>query len=594
VEPHETWGGNDDEGYTRGRTVLASGGMAVSEHHPLSTYLVPIRRWWPVVVSAVFLGFIVTWMTLPAPAEQQSDGAVEVDPNISYRATHVLIRNRVTPSTTNFDLVVMLARQGEVEGAVSEALGDAVSPGSVAAVTLEPDDDLGTLGVTALQPTPGQAVLLADTYAQELTAFFDRKAQSSTDEQVEAATERLTLVADRIQTLQLAIENEPEGALERRLLEAELDVLVGQYGLLQAEVQNLSTQDLAAGSTFETLQEPVPISTAAEGGAMPLEMPTASGPRFAVGAVLALILGLALVFVVDWADTRIRTREDAEDAFGLPVMAELPRRTRVEQKQAPLAALTDPSSSIAEAYRTLRLALTLAPRWQLSRKTPTNSSVTVGSAKQISDQGHPHSLVVTSGRDREGKSGVVANLAVSFAETGQRVLVVDCDFRRSTVAELLGALEGPGLRDLDQPKAGAIADLAVSTTVPGVTVVRAGTPGPAPAWFLAETFNFVAQAEEIADLVIFDTGPLLATNEASSLVPSVDAVVLVCRSGKLAVAQARRVTEQLARIGAMVAGTVFVGGEGSRHYGAYYQPIRKAVTKGAEQKPWSSGGARTP
>jgi Mrp family chromosome partitioning ATPase len=83
---------------------------------------------------------------------------------------------------------------------------------------------------------------------------------------------------------------------------------------------------------------------------------------------------------------------------------------------------------------------------------------------------------------------------------------------------------------------------------------------------------------------VIDSGPLLATNEAATLIPNVDAMLLVTKSGRLSRQQARRATEQLTRLGALVSGIVMVGAEGTRKYG-YYEPIRRAAATGEPIRP---------
>ena len=558
----------------------------MTEDHPLARYLVPVRRRWPILVGALVLGLVVAWFTLPEPPDPAQHQVV-ADPTVNYAASHLLVRERVTAETSNFDLVVLLARQGEVQAAVEDSLGEEVAPGAAAAVSLEPNRDLGTLAVSAVQPTAEQAVLLVDTYARELTEYFDRRARQSVDENLEQVRARLAVSIERVQRLEEEVAALPEGSLDRRLLASELDVLINQYGELQAEAQALESQSLSDRPTFRTLQEPVPTPTVAPSAPI-FDVPDAPVARFAMAAVVALLLGLAVIFGVDWMDTRLRTRSDTEEAFGLPVLVELPRRLRRVQRKDPLPTATEPSSAIAEGYRSLRLSLTLAPRWELDRNAPAQSGA-VGSAVPVSGRGQPRTILVSSGRDGEGKSTVTANLAISFAETGQKVLVVDCDFRRSTVGDVLQVREGPGLRDWGGANHRSLSDLVLESAFPNVSVIRSGTPGIAPAWFPAESPRLLEDAVELADVVIMDTGPLLVTNEAAAMIPTVDAVLLVSFAGRLSRSQATRSTELLTQLQATVAGVVLMGSDNARKYGYYYAPLREAAAKGERLETWSSG-----
>jgi capsular exopolysaccharide synthesis family protein len=551
--------------------------------NPLARYLVPLRRWWPIIVGALALGMVAAWVTLPEtpdPGEQE----VVVDPDVSYRATHLLLRARDTPATANLDLVTLLARQGAIPASVEAELGDQVAPGSVQAVLLEPDPMLMTLGVTAVQPTPEQTVLLANTYAEAIVEYFDARALEAEAAQIERVTERLTEIGTRVRELERELEALEEGTVEFDVATAEYESQVQQYGILQAELLNLTTESVATQSTFETLQEPVPVSTV-EPTQTVFEVPQGSRARFLLAAVAALVFGIALVFAVDWVDTRVRTREDAEDAFGLPVIAEFPRRTEAELRDHPIPVHTDPGSITAETFRALRLVVLRSPRWRLDRAKPTaGGEGPVGSASPVTGTADPRVLLVTSARDSEGKSTVAANLAVSIAETGKSVLLIDSDFRRPSVGGFVGVPDGPGLRELSELNGQELAKAIVFTELPNLAMLRSGSAGIAPSWFLTEADWVVEQARELADVVVIDSGPLLATNEAATLVPNVDTLLLVTKSGRISRAQARRTTEQLSRLGATVSGVVVVGADGRRQYG-YYEPIRNAAALGEKLRP---------
>ena len=537
----------------------------MTEASPLTRYLVPLARWWPVLLVTMALGLVVAWLTLPEP--EAPDAEVVEDPEVAYRATEILIRGRQTPVTSNFELVLLLARQGEVANAVAARLGDRLDMADIEAVELVPSEQLGTLSVTATRPLPDQAVELAEVYSQELVRYFDNRADTSTEERIRQATLRLTVIDDRIRTLEGEVERLPEEALDRRLLESEIDILIGQYGALQAEVRDLSTQDLGAGPTFETLQAPVAVSTDSDLLPQALQVPDNSLARFALAALAALAVGVAIILAIDWADTRVRTREDAEQWFGLPVITELPYRGRRDRKAHPLPALTDPSSMSAEALRSLRLAVDQSSIWRLDHTAPTSNG-TVGSATAVAN-GSRRTILVTSSLTGEGKTTVAANLAATFAAAGKRVLVIDCDFRRPSLSQLMAVEDGPGLREVASPSSEALDELRCATAIPEVELIRSGRPGIAPVWFLSDASPLLAWAREQADVVILDAGPMLATNETAALMPFVDVTLLVSRSGRISRDHARRTTEQLARLSARVAGIVMVGEQSSRRYGYY-------------------------
>ena len=562
----------------------------MKDMNPLDRYVGPLRRWWPVVAGALALGLLVAWITLPEPQSEPTPEEL-ADPTITYRATHILLRNDDSPAATNFDLVELLARQGDLTNRVVERLDGEVTTSDVDAVSLETNASIGTLSITAVQPNPDLASDLATTYAEELNVLLQERDVESRESAIDAGTERLASLSERIENREEELAGLPEEGLDRRLLEAELDVLIEQYAQQQQELRRLTDQQVAPVEPFETLQEPSPVE--ATGPAQPtmLEVPEGRGARFVLAAVLALLLGVGAIFAIDRLDTRIRTRQDAEEGFGLPVIAELPQRSSKQRSVHPLPVLSESDGVTAEAIRSLRLSVLMAPTWRLSGKVPTGSDA-VGSVTAVEHE-PPRSLLVTSPLTGDGKTTLVANLAASFASSDQRVLVIDCDFRRPAIGALLGVKPGEGLRDLEDPYDQPLKDLVVTTSINGVDLVRSGEPGIAPAWFLGHTDTILEQAVDLADVVLFDSGPLLLTNEALALIPSVESTLLVARAGKVSFQQARDTLERLTRVGANVAGVSLVGAEGGGRYG-YYEPLGEPAEKKAAVWTGSSGRRGAP
>jgi capsular exopolysaccharide synthesis family protein len=537
---------------------------------PLTRYLSPLKNWWVVIAGAVVLGLAAAWVTLPPSPDDAMAAALE-DPDATFRATHILIGDQASGEAINFDLVELLARQGDLTSRVLERMDGQVRTGDIDAVELETDSDLGTIAITTSQPSPDLAAELVTTYAEELQAVVDERASASLRLASERVTEALPELAVEIQLMEEEIATLPEGSTERRLLEAELQLLIEDFASARNEARGLTAELEGQRTRFDTLQEPAPVASDALEAAG-LGLPSNPAVRFIALGFLAAVLGALLAFGIDYLDTRIRSRGDAEDAFGLPVIAELPQRSRRQTEEQPVPVVSDPSGSTAEAFRTLRLSVLFAPRWRLTGTSPTHvdgSRVSLGSVAAIERQTEPQALLVTSSATGDGKSTTVANLAASFAESGQRVLVVDADFRRSAVGGLLGVEPGPGLRDLDAPDRSGLQELVVDTEVPGVALLRSGGSGRAPVWFLDAAGELVSHCRSFADVVIFDTGPVTMANETSALIPAVDAVLLVNRAGRLTRAQAGSTIEQLSRISASMAGVVMVGAPGVRRDGGH-------------------------
>jgi Mrp family chromosome partitioning ATPase len=557
--------------------------------NPLAPVVAPLRRWWWIVAGVVVFALAVTYLTLPDPAE---DAAAEAS---SFRATHLLIRNGDAPTQLTFELIALLSQQGDLVNRVSERTG--LDATEVQAVEFVPDPVTETLSITAIRRTPSEAADLASVYASELVAFLDERTLSTVENDFARITERLAEVQASIDDLQSQLDGLGLEDPQRPLLEADLDSLLTEYSELRTQERSLAQQRDGATASFVTLEEPAPVP-AADGDEL-LSLPQRPTLRYAIALVVGLVLGLGVVFGYDRFDTKVRTRRQAEEAFGLPVLAELPKRSRRHLATTPLPAYHDPGGVTAEVLRALRLSIQLAPTWHLSSLTR-DASGAVGTKTPVRREAEPRSIVVTSALTGDGKSTLAANLAVSVAEGGKRVLVVDCDFRRPAVGKLLDVGPGgTGLRELTRVDERPLEELAAPTVAPNVAMVRSGSRGVTPPWFMSHAPTLVARCLEMADVVIFDTGPITLTNEASALLPHADTGLVVVRSGKVAIDQARGAVEQLTQVDAHVSGIVLVGSEGRRRYGyGYYSsgndegdvvtPTDDPVDPPAPTSPWDT------
>jgi Mrp family chromosome partitioning ATPase len=545
---------------------------------PLAAYLVPLRRWWWVVAGLMTVAVAVTWLTLPdRGALTQEELAAQ---GANFRATHLLIRNSAAPTPMTFELVQLLAVQGDLTNRIANRMGEGVTPADVEAVELVTDPLTETISITAVRPSPDQAAELATTYADELVAFLSERTRATAENDRQRLSQRLEEVAATVENLEAEIAGLPEFDVDRRLREADLTSLLAEYAELRTQERALADQDDGQDEGFVTLEAPSPVPVQDESDL--LTLPNRPALRLGLVAVIAGLFGVVVVVVIDRLDTRIRTRRQTEEAFGLPVLAELPRRSRRHTQRHPLPAYHDPGGATAEILRALRLSISLAPTWHLTSLSR-NGSHAVGAKTPVKLEHEPRSIVITSTLTGDGKSTLVANLAVSIAEGGRRVLVVDCDFRRPAVGKLLEVDPGLGLRELAQLEERPLLDLAAPSVAPNVAMVRSGSRGVTPPWFMREAKGLVERCLRVADVVIFDTGPITLTNEASALLPHVDTALMVVRSGRVATDQARDVVEQLTQVDARVSGVVLVGSSGRRRYGYGYH--RAAGEANADVEP---------
>ncbi|MGI6119165.1 MAG: CpsD/CapB family tyrosine-protein kinase [Desulfosporosinus sp.] len=215
-----------------------------------------------------------------------------------------------------------------------------------------------------------------------------------------------------------------------------------------------------------------------------------------------------------------------------------------------LITLEQSKSPISEAYRTLR----------------TNVQFT-------SVDSETKKIMITSSGPREGKSFTLANLAVSMAQAGKTVLVLDVDMRNPTQHKLFGLDNGQGLsiallQDQDYQQ------YIRETAVPGVMVLTGGPIPPNPAELVGSKRmkRLLEEASEQYDIVLIDTPPIVAVTDAAILAQEVDGVILVLASGEVNKDFAQRAKELLDKVGAKILGAVLnkVDLKTSEYYYYYY------------------------
>lgn len=250
-----------------------------------------------------------------------------------------------------------------------------------------------------------------------------------------------------------------------------------------------------------------------------------------ISLVAGLVLGVGAAFVREALDRRLRDSDEVETASGVTLLGVVPS----EELDSRIPVETHPMSTRAEAYRKVRTNLTFTTA-----------------------DGLPRSILITSSTSGEGKTTLATNLALACARTGSRVLLIDADLRRPTVASYTGLDDGDGLTNyLSGRRSFSQVVRPIGTTVP-VDVMTSGPIPPNPSELLGSTRmdELLRAAESEYDVVIVDAPPVLPVADALVLAVLVEAVVLVAKVGETTRDRLRRSKDAILKVKANLVGVV--------------------------------------
>ena len=457
--------------------------------------------------------------------------------------------NQQAQQTTNLKLVQL----GDMATKTAALLGQGLTKEKVSGdLSVSAQGESNIVNVAATAPSPALAAAIANTYTKQFVA----EQQDSNHAYYASA---LKLVEKQLKALSPK-ERAGTGGLALQDRSQSLGVL--------AELRNGNVQ-IAQAATVPT------------GPSSPK-----TSRNTALGAVLGLLLGLGVAFLLERMDRRIREPKDLEGIYGLPLLGVVPESDALSRSgKSKKGAKEALPASEAEAFHLIRAHL-----------------------RYFNVDKELRTLLVASAAPGDGKTTVARHLAAAAARMGARVLLLEADLRRPTMAQQLDVLSGPGLADVligavSLSEATQMIDLDTTSGDGGggrmLDVLVAGAALPPNPGELIESHameSLLEQAKSKYDLVVIDTPPLTAVSDAFPLLRKVDGVIIVGRVGRNRRDVAQRLHETLTGAGAPLLGVVANGfkqgrrgGYGSYGYAYNYATSGTGPTAGTDGPP--AGGA---
>ncbi len=270
-----------------------------------------------------------------------------------------------------------------------------------------------------------------------------------------------------------------------------------------------------------------------------------------IGGFGGLALGLLILFVLDKMDDRIGSFFEFRERFPEPLLGQVPRE--ITKVGVALLASNDPRHALLESFRTLRSSIIFLPI----------------------EGARPKTILVTSATPGEGKTTIAANLAITFAFSGARTLLVDADLRLGRIAKAFKIESEAGLSDVLRQRA-HWREVILPTSTPNLSILPRGKTLPHPAeHFLGKvTDQLLQEVYAEFDYIIFDSPPVMAADDVLSLAPKIDGTIFVVRFSTSSARRSRTAINLLVQRQANLLGIVCNDvrlAESEYGYGNYYQ-----------------------
>jgi len=355
--------------------------------------------------------------------------------------------------------------------------------------------------------------------------------------QKQSSAKELISLSSHLETLKQQLSEFPEweGTLDK--LTRERDTAQTNYNMFHDKLTDLTIREQAGHQTAHIKQY----------AQIPEKSVRPNKPlNISISILFGLAIGICLALLQEYLDDRMNTTEQAMRLLDAPSLGAVPLIANSEARLLPHLPSNERAS---ESYRLLRTNVHFA-----------------GIDEPI------RTLLIASTNPNEGKSTTAANLACAMAIDGKKVILVDCDLRRASLHKLFGLLAAPGVTDVLLGHSALDDALQPYPDVENLSLLTAGSVPPNPSELLnSRAFrNLVTELSDLADIVIFDSSPVLIAADSAILSSIVDGTILVLEGGGTKKAAAQRAVEMLRQARAKIVGFVYNKLDVTDKSGYYY------------------------
>ncbi len=510
----------------------------------LREYIIPLRRWWWLILASTLLAAVSSAIvTYSQPPLYQSRTTIMVgstinDPNPDS--------SQIWMSEQLLTMYADMINRDSVRQGTMEALGISGLPGY--STKIVPNTQF--MDITVIDTDPVRAQAVADELVQQLilrspAGQEEQDRQEFVYEQLDELEANIRATKDEVTKLeselaamlsarQIADTQNQINALNQKLL-----TLQGNYASLLSTTQRGATNNI-------TVVEPANLPSS--------PMSSKLINNILLAAAIGFMLGAGAAYLLEYMDDTIKNPEDVQSAIGEVTLGAVPELSAKDLRAGDLIMVNHPQSPPAEAYRILRTNLQFA-----SIDKPVKT------------------LLVTSPDASEGKSLTAGNLAVSLAQSGKRVVVLDCDMHRPRQHRVFNTVNNVGVTTALLDENADPTRYLQRTDDPNLKIMTTGPLPPNSAELLGSQRmkNLLKTLGEQADYIIVDSPPVLALSDAPVLATQVDGTLLVILSGKTREEGLKRAAAVLSQVNAHVVGVLLNRlssrrGSGYNYYYRYY------------------------